>query len=89
MASTESQRRWRRKNRLVKSQLNVMARGQTHNWLEEVADHFALRGKGEAVAFSAFVVQWLMQQAGGNAEADRLLALLKDAYHRDRELYSP
>ncbi|MCA1939413.1 MAG: hypothetical protein LDL26_00310 [Caenispirillum bisanense] len=89
MATTESQTRWRRKNRYVKKQLNVMARGQVHAWLEQVGDRFALRGKGEAVAFSAFVVQWLMQQSGHNAEAARLLDLLSEAYHADRELYAP
>lgn len=30
MATTESQRRWRGKNHLVKRQLNVMARGLIH-----------------------------------------------------------
>lgn len=89
MASPESQQRWRRKNRLVKSQLNVMARGQVHGWLEDAAERFGLRGKGEAVAFCAFVVRWLMQQSDTNAEARRLLDLLKESYHRDRELYGP
>ncbi|GAA0569713.1 hypothetical protein [Caenispirillum bisanense] len=89
MATTESQTRWRRKNRFVKKQLNVMARGQVHGWLEDVGDRFALRGKGEAVAFSAFVVQWLMQQSAHNGEAARLLELLSAAYHADRELYAP
>lgn len=89
MATTESQTRWRRKNRYVKKQLNVMARGQTHAWLEEVGERFDLRGKGEAVAFSVFVVQWLMQQSAHNGEAARLLALLSEAYHADRELYAP
>lgn len=89
MATTESQMRWRRKNRLVKKQLNVMARGEVHRWLEESAGHFGLRGKGEAVAFNAFVVRWLMQQSQTTAEFSRLLDMLRTAYHRDRELYSP
>ncbi|WP_404386093.1 hypothetical protein [Caenispirillum salinarum] len=89
MASPESQMRWRRKNRLVKKQLNVMARGEVHRWLEESADRFGLRGKGEAVAFNAFVVRWLIQQSGTTAEFARLLEMLADAYHRDRDLYSP
>lgn len=89
MATTESQMRWRRKNRLVKKQLNVVARGEIHRWLEESAERFDLRGKGEAVAFNAFVVRWLMQQSGTTAEFAGLLEMLRDAYHRDRDLYSP
>lgn len=89
MATTESQTRWRRKNRFVKKQLNVMARGEVHRWLEESAERFSLRGKGEAVAFNAFVVRWLMQQSATTAEFARLLEMLEEGYHRDRELYSP
>ena len=52
MANSASQRKWRDKNRLVKSQLNIMARKQTHDALEEMAETFGLRGKGEAVTFA-------------------------------------
>ena len=54
MATATTQNKWRRKNRLVKSQLNVMAKKQTHEELDEFAGTFRLRGKGEAVTFAAF-----------------------------------
>ena len=46
MATAATQNKWRRKNRLVKSQLNVMARKLTHEELDDFADAFRLRGKG-------------------------------------------
>lgn len=88
MATNDSQRRWRNRNRLVKHQLNVMARKLVHEYLEEIASRFTLRGKGEAVTFSAFVTQSMIQQAEFNPEAGRLLALFADIYHNDRDLYS-
>ena len=57
MATSTTQNKWRRKNRLVKSQLNVMARKQTHEELEEFAATFQLLGKGEAVTFAAFLTK--------------------------------
>ncbi|MBF0093168.1 MAG: hypothetical protein HQL33_00735 [Alphaproteobacteria bacterium] len=88
MATNESQRRWRNRNRLVKHQLNVMARKLVHDYLDEIADRFALRGKGEAVTFAAFVTQSMIQQSGFNPEAARLMVLFSEVYHADRDLYS-
>jgi hypothetical protein len=87
MATTTAQRRWRRKNRLVKSQLNVMVRRLVHRDLEELAAANDLRGKGEAVSFASFVAKGLGQYAGHSAEARRLLKLFADAFRRERDLY--
>ncbi len=88
MATATTQNKWRRKNRLVKSQLNVMAKKQTHEELDEFAGTFWLRGKGEAVTFAAFVTKALIQRAGFDAKAARMLDDFTDAYHRDRDIYS-
>jgi len=87
MANTEAQRKWRGKNHLVKRQLNVMAQGLVHGYLDEIAAAHDLRGKGEAVAFAAFVTRLMMQQADYDPAAARRLQDLRDAYRRDRELY--
>jgi len=89
MATTQAQNRWRSRNRFTKKQLNVMARLETHAALDDIAADFALKGKGEAVTFACFVTRWLMQQRDHNAEAARLLALLGDVYHKERDLYAP
>jgi len=88
MATTTTQNKWRRKNRLVKSQLNVMARKLTHEELDDFAGAFGLRGKGEAVTFAAFVTKALIQRADFDAKAARMLDDFTDAYHRDRDIYS-
>ena len=88
MATSTTQNTWRRKNRLVKSQLNVMARKQTHEELEEFAATFQLLGKGEAVTFAAFLTKGLMQRAEFDGEAARMLDDITAAYHRDRDIYS-
>lgn len=88
MANTRAQNKWRGKNRFVKSQLNVMARKLVHQDLDEIAERFELRGKGEAVGFSSFVTKGLMQYADHNQEASRLLELFAEAYDRDRDLYT-
>ncbi len=88
MATATSQKKWRRKHRLVKSQLNVMARKNTHEELENFAATFQLRGKGEAVTFAAFVTRALMQRADFDAAAARILDDFTDAYHRDRDIHS-
>lgn len=88
MATAKSQTRWRSRNRYSKKQLNVMARVETHEALEDIAVTQDLRGKGEAVTFACFVTRWLMQQSAHNREAETLMALLSDVYHRDRETYS-
>jgi len=88
MATATTQNKWRRKNRLVKSQLNVMARKLTHEELDDFAGAFGLRGKGEAVTFAAFVTKALIQRADFDAKAARMLDDFTDAYHRDRDIYS-
>ena len=87
MATAKSQRRWRNKNRFVKSQLNVMARRLVHSDLDDIAGKFGLRGKGEAVSFASFVTKGLMQYAEHNVEARRLMELFAEAFERDRDLY--
>ena len=89
MATTQAQRKWRAKHRLVKKQLNVMARKATHEDLEAFAQSFGLRGKAEAVTFTAFVTRGLIQRADFSAEAARMLDDFAAAYHRDRDIYTP
>jgi hypothetical protein len=87
MATRIAQRKWRQKNRLVKSQLNVMVRRLVHRDLEELASAAALRGKGEAVSFASFVAKGLQQYSAHDSEAKRLFGLFRNAYARDRDLY--
>jgi hypothetical protein len=87
MATNAAQRRWRAKNRFVKTQLNVMARRIVHDDLADVARVFRLRGKAEAVAFTTFVAKGLMQYATHNDEARRLLELYIKSWYRDRDMY--
>jgi hypothetical protein len=87
MATTKTQKKWRRKNHLVKSQLNVVARRSIHEELETFAETFQLRGKGEAVTFATFVTRALVQRADYNTESARALDDFIAAYHRDRDLY--
>ena len=89
MATGEAQQKWRRKNRFVKRQLNIMARKQIHEYLEELSEEQGLRGKGEAVTYAVYVTKALMQQADFNNEAARLVDLFATAYERDREIYAP
>jgi DNA-binding ferritin-like protein len=88
MATARAQKKWRDKHRLVKKQLNVMARKATHDYLIDIAERFALRGKGEAVTFACFVTQALIQRADYNTEAARMIDALKETYHRDRDIYT-
>ena len=88
MATAETQNKWRRKHRLVKSQLNVMAKKKTHEDLEEFVGTFGLRGKGEAVTFAAFVTQALIQRADFDAKAAGMLDDFTDAYHRHRDIHA-
>lgn len=87
MATAQTQKKWRDKHRLVKNQLNVMARTATHQSLEEFALTFGLRGKGEAVTFACFITLALMQRAEFNTDAARSLDDFVAAYKRDRDLY--
>lgn len=89
MATNRSQLRWRNKNRLVKSQLNVMARRQVHDTLEAIAATFRLRGKSEAVTFACFVTRGLMHRAGYDADVAAMLHDFAAGYHRDRDMYAP
>jgi hypothetical protein len=89
MATLDAQRKWRSKNRLVKSQLNIMARGKIHAYLEEIAAAHGLRGKGEAVTFAVYATIALIQQGDFDKEAQRLHRAFTIAYHRDREMYAP
>jgi len=88
MATTAAQKKWRSKHRYVKTQLNVMARKQIHEELEDFAKAYQLRGKGEAVTFAAFVTRALAQRADFDAKAARMLDDFAAAYHRDRDMYS-
>lgn len=87
MATLKSQQRWRAKNHLVKSQLNVMARRLVHDDLAEIAARYGLRGKGEAIGFTSFVTKGLMQYADHDPQARRFLDLFAAAYGRERDLY--
>ena len=88
MATTKAQRKWRDKHRLVKSQLNVMARKATHECLEDFAQRFALKGKGEAVTFACFLARALIQRAGYDADAACMVDDYARAYHRDRDMHA-
>jgi len=88
MATAQAQTKWRRKNHVLKRQLNVMARKLVHEYLEEIAEIYDLEGKGEAVTFSSFVTKALMQQAEFNEEAARLLEIFGESYRRDRDIYT-
>ena len=88
MTTAKSQKKWRDKHRMVKTQLNVMARKSVHADLDKLAQSFDLRGKGEAVSFTAFVTCALIQRADYSTEAARMLDDFHEAFHRDRDLYS-
>ena len=87
MAATHHQKKWRDKNRLVKSQLNVVARRSVHDELDRISESFQLRGKGEAVSFTTFVTQALVKRADFSNKAAQMLDDFIEAYHRDREIY--
>ncbi|TVR99198.1 MAG: hypothetical protein EA406_04320 [Rhodospirillales bacterium] len=89
MATVRAQNRWRSRHRLVKSQLNVMARTGTFEALDELARAFDLRGRGEAVAFACFVLRALMRRAEHDQGVAELLQEVADGYRRDRDLYAP
>ena len=88
MAETRSQRRWRGKYRLVKSQLNVMARKTTRDALAQFARLFALKGKGEAVAFACFVTRALLQRAEYNTDVAQMVEDFAAGYRRDRDIHA-
>jgi len=84
-----AQRRWREKNKTVKSQLNVMAKTITHENLSFTAEELDLSGKAEAVAFCAYVVKSMMQKGERDATTYLYLEALKAGYKRDRDIFSP
>ena len=89
MATVDAQRKWRQKNKFVKRQLNIVARKNIHEFLEDIAQDHQLRGKGEAVAFSVYLTKALIQQGDFNEEANHLHEIITDSYHRDRKIYAP
>lgn len=89
MATRKAQNKWRAKNRLVKKQLNVMARTQVHGLLDDLAQAFRLRGKGEAVTFACLLTEALRQRASYDQAAARLLEDVARSYARDRDMYAP
>lgn len=89
MADPLQQQRWRRKVHLVKRQLNVMARSQTHEGLDHLAAAYGLAGKAEAVAFACFVARSLAQRSEYDPAAARLLADVVEGYRRQRRFHAP
>ena len=88
MTTARAQRKWRNKNRFVKTQLNVMARRLVHDYLDEIATSVGLRGKGEAVTFACFVTKALMQRAEFDSAAAQMLETFESTYRQDRDVYS-
>ena len=88
MTTAKSQKKWRDKNRFVKTQLNVMARKLVHQYLDEIAGAHGLRGKGEAVTFAAFVTKALMQRAEFDPIAAEMFGVFAATYRQDRDVYS-
>ncbi|PHS79133.1 MAG: hypothetical protein COB59_03540 [Rhodospirillaceae bacterium] len=86
---SKAQQKWRDKNRLTKTQLNVMARTITHEGLSDVAKDYGLRGKAEAVAFCAYVVRAMKQKGAADASTYLYLEALKAGFKRDRDIFSP
>ena len=88
MATAQAQRKWRDKHWFVKRQLNVMARRLIIEYVDEIRYTFGMRGKGEAVAFAAFVTKALMQRAEYDAGTARMLDGFAETFRRDHELYT-
>jgi hypothetical protein len=65
-----------------------MARESVHKKLDKLAQNFNLRGKGEAVSFSAFMVSALSQRADYSTEAAQMIDDFTEAFHRNRDIYS-
>ena len=86
VATVKAQRRWRRKVHYVKRQLNVMSPVSVHIDLEELASTHNLRGKGEAVAFAAYVAKGLDQYSEHSPSARKLLNAFVRSYERDRTM---
>lgn len=88
MATRHSQRRWRGKNRLVKSQLNVMARKEVHDGLADIARRFTLHGKGEAVAFCYVLTRALIERGEDDVAIERMIDDLAAGYRANRDVHA-
>lgn len=89
MATLDAQRKWRQKNRLVKSQLNIVARRKVHESLDEIAAAHDPRGKAGPVTFSVYAMTALRRRGSSHKEAGRLHRLLTGVHHRDRDMFQP
>jgi hypothetical protein len=88
MATARLQRRWRDRQRSIKTQLNVMARREIHDGLAEIATRFEPGGKGEAVAFCCVLTRALLERAAGDDDIRQMIADLADGYHKSREIHA-
>lgn len=89
MATTQAQNKWRDKFRFVKTQLNVMARKITHDGLEEIAEIYGLKGKGEALAFCCYVTRAHMQKGWHEPAAKIMMDSMIAGFRGQRDIYSP
>lgn len=89
MATLDAQRKWRQKNRLVKSRLNILARRKVHDYRGEIAAAHDPRGTAEAVTISVYAMTALRRQCSSHKEAGRLHRLRIEAHHRDRDMFQP
>jgi len=80
MATASTQARWRAKSADKKRQLNVTVAHTVHDQLSGIAEGYGLKGKGEAVAFSSFVVDTLSKAAKTDPSADTLLQLMQTTF---------
>ena len=65
-----------------------MARKLVHDYLDEIAQAYDLRGKGEAVTFAAFVTKAMIQRAEFDPQFADLLSVFAETYRADRDIYS-
>jgi len=84
MATASTQARWRAKTASEKRQLNVTVAHKVHDRLDHIAEGYDLRGKGEAVAFSSFVLETLNKAAKSDPSAESLLSLLNTSFQATR-----
>ena len=84
MATASTQARWRAKTASEKRQLNVTVAHKVHDRLQHIAEGYDLRGKGEAVAFSSFVLETLGRAAQSDPSAESLLTLLNTSFQSSR-----
>ncbi|MCK4940229.1 MAG: hypothetical protein KAR80_07995 [Rhodospirillaceae bacterium] len=89
MAETKAQKKWRDKYRLIKTQLNVMARKVTHDGLDEIVETYNLRGKAEAVAFCCYITRAQMQKGWHDPRSKILMDSMVAGFRGQRDIYSP